>query len=159
MSKFFCAALALLSLAAPVQSASYPERPIRMIAPSSPGGPNDVIARAVSTPMADLLGKQIVIDNRAGAAGLIGTDIVAKAIPDGYTLLFGFSGPLSIVPNLVKSVPYDPVRDFSHISLEVPIKCQARFQCSCLHVVLCEDRFHTAVRLLSSSFLLHLLRF
>ena len=96
---------------------NYPERPIRMIAPSSPGGPNDVIARAVCTPMAELLGKQIVIDNRAGAAGLIGTEIVAKAIPDGYTLLFGFSGPLSIVPNLVKSVPYDPVRDFSHISL------------------------------------------
>jgi tripartite-type tricarboxylate transporter receptor subunit TctC len=96
---------------------NYPERPIRMIAPSSPGGPNDVIARAVCTPMAELLGKQIVIDNRAGAAGLIGTEIVAKAIPDGYTLLFGFSGPLSIVPNLVKSVPYDPVRDFAHISL------------------------------------------
>lgn len=96
---------------------NYPERPIRMIAPSSPGGPNDVIARAVCTPMADLLGRQIVIDNRAGAAGLIGTEIVAKAIPDGYTLLFGFSGPLSIVPNLVKSTPYDPVRDFSHISL------------------------------------------
>lgn len=95
----------------------YPERPIRMIAPSSPGGPNDVIARAVTTPMAEFLGKQIVIDNRAGAAGLIGTEIVAKAIPDGYTLLFGFSGPLSIVPNLVKSVPYDPVRDFAHISL------------------------------------------
>lgn len=117
MSKFVCAALALLSLAVPVQAATYPERPIRMIAPSSPGGPNDVIARAVSTPMAELLGRQIVIDNRAGAAGLIGTDIVAKAIPDGYTLLFGFSGPLSIVPNLVKSVPYDPVRDFHHISL------------------------------------------
>ena len=103
--------------AAAQNTVRYPERPIRMIAPSSPGGPNDVIARAVSTPMAEFLGKQIVIDNRAGAAGLIGTEIVAKAIPDGYTLLFGFSGPLSIVPNLVKSVPYDPVRDFAHISL------------------------------------------
>ncbi len=117
MSKFVCAAFVLLSLAAPVQSATYPERPIRMIAPSSAGGPNDVIARVVSAPLAELLGRQIVIDNRAGAAGLIGSDIVAKASPDGYTLLFGFSGPLSIVPNLVKTVPYDPVRDFAHVSL------------------------------------------
>lgn len=96
---------------------AYPERPIRMIAPSSAGGPTDVIARAVCTPLSEILGKQIVIDNRAGAAGLIGTDMVAKATPDGYTLLFGFSGPMSIVPHIVKSVPYDPVRDFSHVSL------------------------------------------
>ena len=120
MNKSVRAAAVLLSLAAglaPAQAATYPERPIRMIAPSSAGGPNDVIARSVSAPLAELLGKQIVIDNRAGAAGLIGSDIVAKASPDGYTLLFGFSGPLSIVPNLVKSVPYDPVRDFAHVSL------------------------------------------
>ena len=120
MNKYVRAAAVLLSLAAglaPAQAATYPERPIRMIAPSSAGGPNDVIARSVSAPLAELLGKQIVIDNRAGAAGLIGSDIVAKASPDGYTLLFGFSGPLSIVPNLVKSVPYDPVRDFAHVSL------------------------------------------
>ncbi len=97
--------------------AGYPERPIRMIAPSSAGGPTDVIARAVCTPLSDILGKQIVIDNRAGAAGLIGTDMVAKATPDGYTLLFGFSGPMSIVPHIVKSVPYDPVKDFAHVSL------------------------------------------
>ncbi|MGV3627556.1 MAG: Bug family tripartite tricarboxylate transporter substrate binding protein [Betaproteobacteria bacterium] len=121
MSKFIRATTVLLglatSIAMPAQSAGYPERPIRMIAPSSAGGPNDVIARAVSAPLAELLGRQIVIDNRAGAAGLIGSDIVAKATPDGYSLLFGFSGPLSIVPNLVKSVPYDPVRDFAHVSL------------------------------------------
>lgn len=99
------------------QAAAYPDRPIRMIAPSSAGGPTDVIARAVSTPLSDILGKQIVIDNRAGAAGLIGTEMVAKATPDGYTLLFGFSGPMSIVPHIVKSVPYDPVKDFTHVSL------------------------------------------
>ena len=120
MNKYVRAAAVLLSLAAglaPAQAATYPERPIRMIAPSSAGGPNDVIARSVSAPLAELLGQQIVIDNRAGAAGLIGSDIVAKATPDGYTLLFGFSGPLSIVPNLVRSAPYDPVRDFAHVSL------------------------------------------
>lgn len=121
MRIFVRAALALLSLAVSgavaAQSGAYPERPIRMVAPSSAGGPTDVIARAVSTPLSDILGKQIVIDNRAGAAGLIGTDIVAKATPDGYTLLFGFSGPMSIVPHIVKSIPYDPVKDFAHISL------------------------------------------
>ncbi|MEK6594632.1 MAG: tripartite tricarboxylate transporter substrate binding protein [Pseudomonadota bacterium] len=99
------------------QTGSYPDRPIRMIAPASAGGPTDVIARAVSSPLSEILGRQIVIDNRAGAAGLIGTDIVAKATPDGYTLLFGFSGPMSIVPHIVKSIPYDPVNDFAHVSL------------------------------------------
>ncbi len=120
--KTTCHLAALLSGFIAVQSAwaqtgSYPERPIRMIAPASAGGPTDVIARAVSTPLAEILGRQIVIDNRAGAAGLIGTEIVAKATPDGYTLLFGFSGPMSIVPHIVKSVPYDSVKDFAHISL------------------------------------------
>lgn len=99
------------------QTGPYPERPIRMIAPSSAGGPTDVIARAVCTPLSEILGKQIVMDNRAGAAGQIGTEMVAKATPDGYTLLFGFSGPMSIVPNIVKAVPYDPIKDFAHISL------------------------------------------
>ena len=111
------AAAVLLCLTASQAAAAYPERPIRMIAPASAGGPTDVIARAVSLPLSEILGKPIVIDNRAGAAGLIGTDMVAKAIPDGYTLLFGFSGPMSIVPHVVKSVPYDPVKDFAHVSL------------------------------------------
>ena len=95
----------------------YPERPIRMIIPSVPAGPTDVIARAVATPLSDILGKQIVADNRGGAAGQIGTEMVARATPDGYTLLFGFSGPMSIVPHIVKAVPYDPVKDFAHVSL------------------------------------------
>ena len=114
-------ALALLGVAVSgavaAQSGAYPERPIRIIAPSSAGGPVDVIARAVCTALSEILGKQIVIDNRAGAAGVIGTEIVAAATPDGYTLLFGFSGPLSIAPHIVKSIPYDPVKDFTHISL------------------------------------------
>ncbi len=110
-------ATVLLCLAAGQAAADYPERPIRMIAPASAGGPTDVIARAVGMPLSEMLGKPMVIDNRAGAAGLIGTDLVAKAMPDGYTLLFGFSGPMSIVPHVVKSVPYDPVQDFAHIAL------------------------------------------
>ena len=98
-------------------AAPYPNRAIRMIAPSSPGGPTDVIVRALSQGIAETLGQQVVIDNRAGAAGLIGTDLVAKAPPDGYTLLFGFSGPLAIVPNLNDATPYDTLRDFAPVSL------------------------------------------
>jgi tripartite-type tricarboxylate transporter receptor subunit TctC len=99
------------------QTGTYPNRPIRMIAPSSAGGPVDVIARALSVGLSDALGQQIVVDNRAGAAGLIGAEIVAKSTPDGYTLLMGFSGPLAIVPHLVKSVPYDTNKDFAPITL------------------------------------------
>jgi tripartite-type tricarboxylate transporter receptor subunit TctC len=104
------------SLAA-AQTASYPSRPIRMIAPSSAGGPVDVIARAICVSLSDMLAQPIVVDNRAGAAGLIGAEIVAKSAPDGYTLLMGFSGPLAIVPHLVKLVPYDTNKDFTPITL------------------------------------------
>src|SRR6476469_4440720 len=96
---------------------TFPNRPIRMIAPSSAGGPVDVIARAVSQGLGEVLGQQIVIDNRAGAAGLIGAEMVATGTPDGYTLLFGFSGPLVIVPHLGGKTPYDTVKDFAPVSL------------------------------------------
>jgi tripartite-type tricarboxylate transporter receptor subunit TctC len=97
---------------------AFPSRPIRMIAPSSAGGPVDVIARILAQGYGDALHQQIVVDNRAGAAGLIGSDLVAKATPDGYTLLFGFSGPLVIVPQLnAAGAPYDALKDFAPISL------------------------------------------
>ena len=111
------AASAWFSTLVVAQPLGYPARPIRMIAPSSAGGPVDVIARALAISLGDMLGQQIVVDNRAGAAGLIGAEIVAKAAPDGYTLLMGFSGPLAIVPHLVKQVPYDTNRDFTPITL------------------------------------------
>jgi len=94
----------------------YPSKPIRIIAPSGAGGPVDVICRAVSQGLAEVLGQQIVVENRVGAAGLIGTEIVVKSAPDGYTLLFGFSGPLAIVPNLNPNTPYDPQKDLVAIS-------------------------------------------
>src|SRR5689334_12094770 len=95
---------------------SYPVKPIRVIAPSGAGGPVDVICRAVSQGLGEALGQQLVVENRVGAAGLIGTDMVAKSAPDGYTLLFGFSGPLAIVPNLNPNTPYDPQKDLVAIS-------------------------------------------
>jgi len=104
-------------VAAQTAAQSYPDKPIRLIAPSSAGGPVDVIARIVAQGWAEVLGQQIVIDNRAGAAGLIGAEMVAKAAPDGYTLLLGFSGPLVIVPQINVATPYDPLKDFAPISL------------------------------------------
>jgi len=115
--------LVLLALcAAQIQHAAaqspgaYPSRPIRMIAPSSPGGPVDVLARILAHGMTGTLGQQIVVENRAGAAGQIGADLVAKSAPDGYTLLLGFSGPLAISPNLNEKTPYDSLRDFAPVS-------------------------------------------
>ena len=107
-----CALLMPLAAAQP-----FPSKPIRMIAPSSPGGPVDVIARVLAPGMSETLGQQVVVENRAGAAGLIGAELVAKAPADGYTVLLGFSGPLAIVPNLNEATPYDPVRDFAPVSL------------------------------------------
>ncbi|HET9404689.1 MAG TPA: tripartite tricarboxylate transporter substrate binding protein [Burkholderiales bacterium] len=106
-----CAALSPLAAAQP-----YPSKPIRMIAPSSPGGPVDTIARVVAQGMVETLGQQIVIENRAGAAGQIGADLVAKSAPDGYTVLFGFSGPLAISPNVSENTPYDSLKDFAAVT-------------------------------------------
>ena len=96
---------------------SYPARPIRMILPASPGGPVDVIARTVGVGLAEALGQPIVMDNRAGAGGIIGAEIVARAAPDGYTLLFAHSGPLAIEAALQSKLPYHPLKDFAPVSL------------------------------------------
>src|SRR5262245_55167516 len=116
-ARLLLAACALIAATAHGAGTPFPSRPIRMIAPSSAGGPVDVIARIVTQGLAEQLNQQIVIDNRAGAAGLIGAELVAKSAPDGYTLLFGFSGPLAIVPNLNETTPYDPLKDFASVTL------------------------------------------
>lgn len=114
------ATLAASSATGAAQSAadaSYPTRPIRMIAPSSAGGPVDVIARVVAQGLSEALGQQVVVDNRAGAAGIIGAELVAHGSPDGYTLMYGFSGPLAIAPQLAAKRPYDATKDFAPVSL------------------------------------------
>src|SRR5690606_12978049 len=111
-----CVGLAV-SAGAAAQQGTYPTKPIRLIVASSPGGPNDVVARRVATPWGGARGRPIVTDNRAGAAGVIGTELGAKAAPDGHTLLLGFQGPLVIAPNLNASVPYETLRDFAPVSL------------------------------------------
>jgi tripartite-type tricarboxylate transporter receptor subunit TctC len=97
----------------------YPSKPIRWIVTYPPGGPTDVVARAVGARLTAAWGQQVVIDNRAGAGGVIGSELAAKSAPDGYTLLFGTSAGLSINPVLSSKLPYDPVRDFAPVSLLV----------------------------------------
>ena len=98
-------------------SSSYPDRPIKMIVPYVAGGAADITARLVAQSMSDSMGQTVVVENRPGANGMIGSDMVAKAAPDGYTLLLTASGPLVINPVLYKKVPFDPVKDFSPISM------------------------------------------
>jgi tripartite-type tricarboxylate transporter receptor subunit TctC len=111
------AALASASLVpSQVRAETYPDKPIRLIVPFTPGGVTDNIGRVLAERMARELGQGLIIDNRSGANGRIGTDVVAKAAPDGYTLLLGGIGALTIHPHMLK-VPYDPVNDFVPISL------------------------------------------
>ena len=94
----------------------YPGRAVKVVVPWPPGQATDIAARIVADKVGNALGQPFVIDNRPGAGGAIGTDVVAKSAPDGYTLLAASSGPLSIMPNLQK-VPYDPLKDLAPISL------------------------------------------
>ncbi|MGH8702228.1 MAG: tripartite tricarboxylate transporter substrate binding protein [Burkholderiales bacterium] len=112
------AALALCGLAVPEAAAQdYPAKPIRVIVPFPPGGGNDTIARLMGQRLAPALGQQVLVDNRPGAAGAIGAELAAKAPPDGYTLFLAGVASHGINPNLRKQLPYDPVRDFSGVSL------------------------------------------
>jgi tripartite-type tricarboxylate transporter receptor subunit TctC len=100
-----------------VASNEYPVRPIRMVVPFAAGGVSDITARVLVAKMQESLGQRLVVDNRGGAGGMIGTDIVAKAAPDGYTLVLASNGTHAVVPHLYKKVPYDPVKDFAPIGM------------------------------------------
>lgn len=95
----------------------YPTRPIRMMVPFSPGGASDTAARVVGQQLAPRLGQQIVIENRPGAGGVIGTEMAARATPDGYSLLMGSNTEIVINPNLYKKLPYNTQRDFAPVSM------------------------------------------
>lgn len=111
-----CVAICLLAAHGAVAADSYPGRPIRMIVPVSPGATTDTLARAVGAKVSESVGQQVVVDNRAGASGVIGTDLVARAAPDGYTILV-ITSTHTINPSLQKNLPFDPVRDFTPIIL------------------------------------------
>jgi tripartite-type tricarboxylate transporter receptor subunit TctC len=108
--------LLLFLIAAPGAAQDYPTKPIRLIVPFPAGGPNDIIARVVGQRMSELFGQPVLIDNRGGQGGVLGTDAVAKAAPDGYTIAISSSGALAISPSMEK-VAYDTLRDLQPITL------------------------------------------
>jgi tripartite-type tricarboxylate transporter receptor subunit TctC len=110
-----CAALSILGSS--VWAQSYPTRSIRLIVPYPPGGGVDGAGRIIAQALSEQLGQQVVVENRAGATGRIGTEIVAKAAPDGHTLLLGSGAPNAVVPSVTPNLPYDAIKDFAPISL------------------------------------------
>ena len=96
---------------------AYPAKPIRFIIPFAPGGGNDIVSRIVCQQLAEAFRQSCIPDNRAGAGGIVGTEIVAKATPDGYTLGMGTTSTFAINPALVKNLSYDPVRDFAPVTM------------------------------------------
>ncbi|HTE13859.1 MAG TPA: tripartite tricarboxylate transporter substrate-binding protein, partial [Burkholderiales bacterium] len=109
--------LGLTLLASHAVAQPYPNRPIRAVVPLAPGGGTDTIGRLVSAKLGEGLGQQIVVDNRGGGGGVVGTDLVAKATPDGYTILVGSITTNAVNPVLYKKLPYDHIRDFAPISM------------------------------------------
>ncbi len=111
------AAVPLLSLLPRSAWAAYPERPIRLVVPFAPGGNADIVGRLVATGMAQALGQPVLVDNRAGAGGGVGAGQVARAAPDGYTLLSGSNGPLTVNPFVQLNPGYDPLKDFVPVGM------------------------------------------
>ena len=110
------AACSLLASAAIAQSGAYPAKPIRVIVPSPPGDGSDLMARAIGDKLTQALGQPVVVDNRPGAGGRIGTEVAAKAGADGYTLIMGNAGSHGINAALYRDLPYDIERDFAPIT-------------------------------------------
>jgi tripartite-type tricarboxylate transporter receptor subunit TctC len=111
------ASLALAGACFAQGSATYPTRPVRMVVSFPPGGGADLTARTVAQKLTESFGQPVVVDNRPGANGLLGTDIVAKSDPDGYTILLTDRGALGINPSLYKKLPYDPLKDLAYIGI------------------------------------------
>ncbi len=107
----------LLPLVSSAAFAAYPDRPIRLIAPFAPGGNIDITARTIAPGLTEQLGQSVIVENRGGAGGRIGTEVVARALPDGYTLLLGSSGSLAVNPAFAAVPSYDPIKDFAPTSL------------------------------------------
>jgi len=111
------ALVAALALPFAVLADWTPTRPIKIVVPFAPGGQPDVVARALAEPLSKSLGQPVIVENRPGAGGNIAADAVAKAPPDGYTLLMGTNGPLAVSPAIYKDLPYDPLKDLAPVTL------------------------------------------
>lgn len=111
----------MLPITLPVAAQAYPAKPVRMIVPFPPGGPTDIVARLMAPKMAEAMGQQVIIENRGGAGGAIGTEQVAKSAPDGYTLVMGTIGGLAVAKSLNPKLGYDTLRDLAPITQSVTV--------------------------------------
>ena len=112
-----CAALACCAVAPTALAQTYPSKPVRLVSPYPPGGGTDATARIIAQALGEQMGQQVIVDSRGGASGRIGTEVAAKAAPDGYTLVLGNVAPLAILPGSGLKLTYDPVKDFQPVSL------------------------------------------
>jgi tripartite-type tricarboxylate transporter receptor subunit TctC len=112
-----CVVAALSAAGTPAHAQDLPSKPIRLVVPFPPGGPNDIIARVVGQKMSELLQQQVVVDNRGGAGGALGTDVVAKAAPDGTTIAISSAGALALSIALREKLPYDTLKHLKPITL------------------------------------------
>ena len=116
LQRFVVAALMAVLSAPGAFAQTYPNKPIRMIVGFPPGGGTDVVARVIAQKLSEWYGQTVVVENRAGATGTIGADVLAKSTPDGYTLMMGHANSHAIAPNLMAKLPYDPIKDFAPVS-------------------------------------------
>ena len=112
-----CLAAALVALPGAAAAQSYPAKPVRMVVPFPAGGATDIVGRLIAQKLTESFGQQVIVDNRGGAGGTIGSDVAAKAPPDGYTILIGTSSTHAIAPSVYPKLAYDPVRDFAPVTL------------------------------------------
>ncbi|MBM3358293.1 MAG: tripartite tricarboxylate transporter substrate binding protein [Betaproteobacteria bacterium] len=106
----------IVSIAMPVHAQQYPVRPVRFVVPFAPGGSTDTLARTLGHKLADVFGQQVVVDNRPGGHGNIGMEIVARAAPDGHTIVLAYIANLAIAPSLFGKLPFDPVKDYAPVT-------------------------------------------
>ena len=119
-NRFFCSVACAAAVATPLhaaQSDAYPSKPIRIVVAFAPGGNIDITARTIAPGLTEILGQPVIVDNRGGAGGRIGSTLVAKSPPDGYTVLLGASGTLAVQPAFHDDLEYQPFRDFVFTSL------------------------------------------
>ena len=117
ISTMLCTAAALAAFSAAAYAQSYPSKPIRMVVPFAAGGPTDVYARSVGQELSRILGQPVIVDNKPGAGGNLGADLVAKSAPDGYNIVLGAVGAFAVNMTLYPKMPYDVLRDFAPVSL------------------------------------------
>ena len=126
MVRAVAAALVFFAASALAQSAAgYPAKPVRIIVGFPPGQATDIVARVVAEKLTARLGQSFFVDNKPGAAGIIGTELTINSPADGYTLLFSSSGPLAVNPGLYSKLPYDPVKDLSRFRSQPRCRCSS----------------------------------